>query len=96
MQSLPPIKKDSDTLLDYALLDPILKLYIEGDLLSDKERKACENAISHCEIGLIQKIHCMVDNAEFKRRQSAPIVRVQRRAFGYGRQFPIAATYPKC
>ena len=93
---LAPNQKDSDTLLDYALLDPILKLYIEGDLLSDKERKACENAISHCEIGLIQKIHCMVDNAEFKRRQSAPIVRVQRRAFGYGRQFPIAATYPKC
>lgn len=90
---LAPNQKDSDQLPDYAVLDPILKLYIEGDLLSEVERKEYENAISSCERVLIEKVHTMVDKAEFKRRQSAPIVRVQRRAFGMGRQFPIAATY---
>lgn len=91
---LAPHQQDTDTLPDYATLDPILKLYIEGDLLSPVERQACEKAIVTCDDKLIQKIHAMVDRAEFKRRQSAPIVRVQRRAFGMGRQFPIAATYP--
>jgi NAD+ synthase (glutamine-hydrolysing) len=91
---LAPNQKDSDNLPDYAILDPILKLYIEGPLLSRTERKECVEAIQHVPPGLIAKVHAMVDKAEFKRRQAAPIVRVQRRAFGYGRQLPIAATYP--
>lgn len=90
---LAPNQKDIDTLPDYALLDPILKLYIEGDLLSATARKEYENAIVTCDPALIKKVHVMVDKAEFKRCQSAPIVRVQHRAFGIGRQFPIAATY---
>lgn len=92
---LAPNQKDTDNLPEYPVLDPILKLYIEGDLLSDAERKACLDSIHYIPPTLVAKVHCMVDKAEFKRRQSAPIVRLQRRAFGYGRQFPIAAIYPK-
>ncbi|MBS0289952.1 MAG: NAD+ synthase [Proteobacteria bacterium] len=92
---LAPNQKDSDTLPEYEILDPILKIYIEGDLLTHEEYQQYKKLIANLSPQLIQRIHKMVDSAEFKRRQSAPIVRVQRRAFGYGRQLPIAATYPK-
>jgi NAD+ synthase (glutamine-hydrolysing) len=92
---LAPNQKDSDTLPDYAILDPILKLYIEGDLLPRAEKETYQKLLESLSPSFIEKVHGMVDKAEFKRRQSAPIVRVQRRAFGYGRQFPIAACYPR-
>lgn len=92
---LAPHQKDSDNLPEYAILDPILRLYIEGDLLSTDERQACEKIVNKQSSKVVASVHHMVDRAEFKRRQSAPIIRVQRRAFGYGRQFPIAAVYGK-
>lgn len=91
---LAPNQKDSDSLPEYEVLDPILKLYIEGDLLPAKERQLYQQQIAALPIEFIRSIHQMVDRAEFKRRQSPPIVRVQRRAFGHGRQLPIAAIYP--
>ncbi|MBS0286122.1 MAG: NAD+ synthase [Proteobacteria bacterium] len=91
---LAPNQKDADSLPEYDILDPILKLYIEGDLLPKAEQKQYQDKIQHLSKELILKVHKMVDNAEFKRRQSPPIIRVQRRAFGMGRQVPIAAIYP--
>lgn len=89
---LAPNQKDSDTLPPYEKLDPLLKLYIEGDLLPEHELRVYQQfAKSNGE--LFNKVTSMVDHAEFKRRQAAPIVRVQRRAFGHGRQLPIAARY---
>jgi hypothetical protein len=35
----------------------------------------------------------MIARNEYKRRQAAPILRVRARAFGSGRQMPIAARY---
>ncbi len=92
---LAPNQKDADTLPEYAILDPILKLYIEGDLLPPDELKHYQEMVKALSPALINQVHSMVDRAEFKRRQSAPIIRLQRRAFGYGRQLPIAATYPR-
>jgi len=92
---LAPNQKDADTLPEYTILDPILKLYIEGDLLPVDELKHYQQQVKALPTALINQVHTMVDKADFKRRQSAPIVRLQRRAFGYGRQLPIAATYPK-
>ena len=88
-------QKDSDSLPDYPLLDAILKLYIEGDLLDEKESEHCRNIVdkygtSESEIKRIQN---MVDRAEFKRRQAPPIIRVQKRSFGMGRWLPVAAKY---
>ncbi|MBN9287801.1 MAG: hypothetical protein BGO43_10170 [Gammaproteobacteria bacterium 39-13] len=91
---LAPNQKDADSLPEYEILDPILKLYIEGDLLPQAERQTYQQQTAALPDELISSIHQMVDRAEFKRRQSPPIVRVQRRAFGHGRQLPIAATYP--
>src|SRR6185369_16871196 len=39
---------------------------------------------------LVARILRMVDTNEFKRRQAAPTIRVSSKAFGSGRQMPIA------
>ena len=88
-------QKDSDSLPEYPLLDAVLKLYIEGDLLSEDETMACQHltekyAVTENEIKGIRR---MVDRAEFKRRQAPPIIRVQKRSFGMGRWLPVAAKY---
>ena len=88
-------QQDSDSLPEYPLLDAILKLYIEGDLLSCAEKIQCQNVIQSFGISgnYITRIHRMVDNAEFKRRQAPPIIRIQKRSFGMGRWLPVAAKY---
>ncbi|WP_185964546.1 NAD+ synthase [Aliikangiella marina] len=88
-------QKDSDSLPPYPLLDAILELYIEGDLLIPEERSRCERIVEEFaateeEISRIQR---MVNNAEFKRKQAPPIIRVQKRSFGMGRWLPVAARY---
>jgi NAD+ synthetase len=92
---LAPNQKDSDSLPEYEVLDPILKLYIEGDLLPMEELTTYQNMVQQLPYALIKQVQRLVNSAEFKRRQGAPIVRVQRRAFGHGRQLPIAAVYPQ-
>ena len=42
---------------------------------------------------LVQRIRSMIARNEYKRRQAPPIVRVRSRAFGTGRQMPIAAKF---
>ncbi|MFO1258070.1 MAG: NAD+ synthase [Gammaproteobacteria bacterium] len=90
---LAPNQTDQDSLPPYNQLDAVLKLFIEGDLLPNSERKACELIQSEMSDELIQSLRLKVDRAEFKRRQACPILRLQRRAFGGGRQFPIARGY---
>ncbi|MGE4348787.1 MAG: NAD+ synthase [Candidatus Berkiella sp.] len=90
---LAPNQKDSDNLLPYEILDPILRLYLEGDLLSPKQKAAYHSQIAPLSKESIQAVHRQVDLAEFKRKQAPPIIRIQRRAFGMGRQFPIAANF---
>ncbi len=86
---------DSDSLPEYPLLDALLKLYIEGDLLDADEGRQCEKIIERfgCSQETRLKVHRLVDNAEFKRRQAPPIIRVQKRSFGKGRWLPVAAKY---
>lgn len=86
-------QQDTDSLLPYEQLDPILKLYIEGDLLPEKERQACQQLVGKIPPEAVAKVYRMVDRAEFKRRQSAPIIRCQRRSFGWGRKMPISAFF---
>jgi hypothetical protein len=42
---------------------------------------------------LVQRIRGMIARNEYKRRQAPPIIRVRSRAFGVGRQMPIAAKF---
>lgn len=95
---LAPGQQDTDSLPPYELLDEILKWHIEGARLSAAEFKvACgkvEELRNSAEgTALVERILKMVARSEYKRRQAAPIIRVRGRAFGSGRQMPIAAKY---
>ncbi|MGI0117452.1 NAD+ synthase [Zooshikella sp. RANM57] len=89
-------QKDSDSLPDYPVLDAILQQYIEGDLISDHERQQASTILQQVSSEEIAEVKKLVDRAEFKRRQAPPIIRVQRRSFGAGRQLPISGSYEYC
>ena len=81
---LKPNQTDQDSLPPYEMLDAILKLYIE----EWKEVDAI--AAAGFDRALVRRILKLVDTNEFKRRQAAPTIRVSSKAFGSGRQMPIA------
>ena len=81
---LRPNQTDQDSLPPYDVLDDILKLYIEEWLEVD------EIAARGFDRELVARILKLVDTNEFKRRQAAPTIRVSSKAFGSGRQMPIA------
>lgn len=84
---LRPNQKDSDSLPEYELLDPILYEYIE-------KRKGPQEiiAMGHDE-ALVRRILRLVNINEFKRHQTAPVLRVSPKAFGMGRRMPIVGKY---
>ncbi len=76
-------QKDQDTLPSYELLDRILKMYLE----ENKEYNEITKIIGDGEV--VNKVLKLVDGNEYKRRQAAPALRVSKKAFGYGRRYPI-------
>jgi NAD+ synthase/NAD+ synthase (glutamine-hydrolysing) len=95
---LAPGQRDTDSLPPYPVLDTILKHLIEGQRLGDDERIEVAKAYARLiatEEGtvLVRRIQRMIARNEYKRRQAAPILRLRGRAFGTGRQMPIAARY---
>lgn len=86
---LKPDQTDQDTLPPYELLDKILRMYLE-------ENKECDEISSLVgDKELVCKVLRMVDLSEFKRKQSAPALRVSSKAFGYGRRYPIVQGWRK-
>ncbi len=81
---LRPNQTDQDSLPPYDVLDGILKLYIE------EWKEVDEIAAAGFDRELVERILKLVDTNEFKRRQAAPTIRVSQKAFGNGRQMPIA------
>ncbi|MDR3086834.1 MAG: NAD+ synthase [Azoarcus sp.] len=95
---LAPGQKDTDSLPPYPVLDTILKVLIEGTHLSAEERESVKadyarRAGTPDGAALIARIRRMIWKNEYKRRQAPPILRLRPRAFGSGRQMPIAAKY---
>ncbi len=84
---LRPDQKDSDSLPDYAILDKILYEYIE------KQKGPAEIISMGYEEALVKRILKMVNRNEFKRYQTAPVLRVSKKAFGMGRRLPIVGKY---
>ncbi len=84
---LRPGQKDSDSLPEYDILDPILYQYIERRQ-GPKEIKALGY-----EPALVDRILKMVNVNEYKRNQFCPIIRVSPKAFGVGRRVPIVGKY---
>jgi len=90
---LAPGQKDTDSLPDYEHLDAILKQELEWDYLDETEQIHVEKLISEVDVALYQKVLHLIDRAEFKRKQAAPIIRIHPRAFGQGRKIPIVHAY---
>jgi NAD+ synthase (glutamine-hydrolysing) len=79
---------DQDTLPPYDILDRILKAYIEENLSAD-------DIIARygIEPNLVRDTIRRVNQAEYKRQQAAPALKVTAKAFGMGRRYPIAQKF---
>lgn len=80
---LRPDQKDTDSLPEYEILDRILNLYVEQQMGSTE----IINQVGDTE--LVRRVLKLVDMNEYKRRQSAPGLKVSAKAFGVGRRLPI-------
>lgn len=82
---LKPDQRDSDSLPDYDILDKILFLFIE-------RRKGKQEIIAEgFEPETVSRVLGLVNNSEFKRYQTAPVLRVSPKSFGSGRRIPIVS-----
>ncbi len=84
---LRPDQKDADSLPDYDLLDEIIKGYVEKDL------SARELVASGLPANDVERVIRLIDQNEYKRRQSPPGVRITPKAFGKDRRLPITNRY---
>ena len=87
---LKPDQIDQDKLPKYEILDKIIELYVEKkqNIKEIMDNKILRKKISNDEIlDIIQ----MIDRNEYKRRQSAPGVKITPLAFGKDRRYPIAS-----
>lgn len=85
---LRPDQKDSDSLPDYAALDPIVEGYVEDD------QSVAELVAEGNDAETVRRIASLIDRNEYKRRQAPPGVRVSPKAFGKDRRLPITNRWP--
>jgi NAD+ synthase (glutamine-hydrolysing) len=84
---LRPNQKDSDSLPLYAVLDPILKAYVEDDKeFDDIIRMGFDRQT-------VKRVIRLVDSSEYKRRQAPPGIKITPRGLGKDRRFPITNRY---
>ncbi len=80
---LRPGQRDEDSLPPYPILDAILEAYIERmEGLDEIVARGLDEAT-------VLRVMRMVDQAEYKRRQAPPGVKITSRAFGRERRMPI-------
>ena len=84
---LRPDQRDTDSLPPYEVLDPILEAYVEDDLGVD------DIVATGADRATVERIIALIDRAEYKRRQSAPGVKITPKAFGRDRRLPITNRY---
>ena len=84
---LAPDQIDEDSLPPYDILDGILRAFIE-------EYKSVDDIVAlGYELETVQRVANLVLLNEYKRRQSAPGIRITKRAFGKDRRYPITSHY---
>lgn len=84
---LKPNQKDQDSLPPYEILDAILALLI------DRHQSTEQIIAAGFEPEIVQKVIKLVKNAEFKRKQAPPGLKISDRAFGTGWRMPIASRW---
>jgi len=84
---LAPDQKDEDSLPPYDILDAVLRMFIE-------EFQSIDDIVAQgYERETVARVANLVLLNEYKRRQSAPGVRITKRAFGKDRRYPITSHY---
>ena len=84
---LKPDQKDLDSLPPYEVLDQILEAYIERQLPPESLEAM------GFDLELAIRIIRLVNQNEYKRYQTPPILRISSKAFGIGRRLPLVARY---
>lgn len=84
---LRPDQTDQDSLPPYPVLDAVLEAMVEQEL------SVAEIVAKGHDRALVKHIEKLVNIAEYKRRQSAPGVKLTPKAFGIGRKYPITNGY---
>lgn len=84
---LRPNQLDTDSLPAYELLDQILYQYVE------KETDPQDIIDMGFDEATVRRALRLVNINEFKRHQTAPVLRVSEKAFGMGRRMPIVGKY---
>jgi len=79
-------QKDEDSLPPYAVLDPIITDYVEAD-------KSLKEMLKRHSVEAVKKAVRLIDQSEYKRRQTPPGVKITPRAFGRDRRLPITNRY---
>ena len=86
---LAPDQKDEDSLPPYPVLDDILERFIELD----------QSRLDILSVGydeaVVDRVLRLVEQNEYKRRQSPPGVKVTSRAFGRERRFPMTSGFSR-
>ncbi len=78
---------DQDSLPPYDDLDAILEALVEN------EKSVTEIAAAGYDLDTVRKVEKLLYIAEYKRRQSAPGIKITRRNFGRDRRYPITNRY---
>lgn len=84
---LRPNQTDQDHLPPYEILDAIIEAYVERDV------SAAEIVSQGYDPAVVKRIIRLINLAEYKRRQSAPGIRITPRNFGKDRRYPITCRY---
>jgi NH3-dependent NAD+ synthetase len=85
---LRPNQTDQDSLPPYNTLDTILRAYIEENLTA--QDIAARHSLP---FNLVRETIRKVNQAEYKRQQAPPALKVTAKAFGMGRRYPIAQKF---
>jgi len=80
---LRPDQKDQDSLPPYPVLDDILECLVE------KEMGVDEIVARGHDVATVHRVEHLLYLAEYKRRQSAPGVKITKKNFGRDRRYPI-------
>ncbi|MBY5350366.1 NAD+ synthase [Rhizobium leguminosarum] len=80
---LRPDQKDQDSLPPYPVLDDILECLVE------KEMAVGEIVARGHDVATVHRVEHLLYLAEYKRRQSAPGVKITKKNFGRDRRYPI-------
>lgn len=84
---LRPDQTDQDSLPPYEVLDDILECLVEHEM-------GVEEIVARGhDIAIVHRIEHLLYIAEYKRRQSAPGVKITRKNFGRDRRYPITNRY---